>query len=155
LLKALQGAQFETRGSLSRGNIATLYIDQRCDVLDDNKSVLDGVCTVSDQHAETVRGTLAQFLFAADEVFKKTADLSGGERLRVALAGGLLQADMLQLLLLDEPTNNLDVANIEFLEQIVREFRGAVVIASHDETFLGRCGMEEELVVHPRPAAII
>jgi ATPase subunit of ABC transporter with duplicated ATPase domains len=58
------------------------------------------------------------------------------------------------LLLLDEPTNNLDLANIEFLERIVREFRGAVVIVSHDDTFLERCGVSQELMVRPYLGAI-
>jgi ATPase subunit of ABC transporter with duplicated ATPase domains len=52
-------------------------------------------------------------------------------------------------MLLDEPTNNLDLGNVEFLEQVVNQFRGAVVVVSHDSRFLKRCGVTHELVVQP------
>jgi ATPase subunit of ABC transporter with duplicated ATPase domains len=78
-------------------------------------------------------------------VFKKAGDLSGGERLRAALARGLLSTNTPELLLLDEPTNNLDLANIEWLESLVREFRGALIVVSHDLQFLDRCGVASEL----------
>lgn len=151
LLKALQGAEFKTRGRLSRGNLATLYIDQRCGFLDDNRSVLDEVRAQSAGSAEGTRAALARFLFTGDDVFRKVGELSGGERLRVALASGFLKSDARELLLLDEPTNNLDLANIEYLERIVREFRGAVVIVSHDDTFLERCGVSQELMLRAYP----
>jgi ATPase subunit of ABC transporter with duplicated ATPase domains len=89
LLKALQGAEFKTRGKLSRGNLATLYIDQYCGFLDDNRSVLDEVCAQSAGSADGTRDALARFLFTADDVFRKLGELSGGERLRVALASGI------------------------------------------------------------------
>jgi ATPase subunit of ABC transporter with duplicated ATPase domains len=48
---------------------------------------------------------------------------------------------------LDEPTNNLDLANVEFLERVVRDCRGALVAVSHDERFLERCGVTAELAL--------
>jgi ATPase subunit of ABC transporter with duplicated ATPase domains len=50
-----------------------------------------------------------------------------------------------QLMVLDEPTNNLDLANVEFLEGVVSEFRGALLVVSHDDTFLENCGISAEL----------
>jgi ATPase subunit of ABC transporter with duplicated ATPase domains len=73
--------------------------------------------------------------------------LSGGERLRAALARGLLSTEKPELLILDEPTNNLDLANIEFLEKLVAGFRGAVIIISHDEVFLKNCHATTEFWV--------
>jgi ATPase subunit of ABC transporter with duplicated ATPase domains len=70
--------------------------------------------------------------------------LSGGERLRASLARSLLATAKPELLLLDEPTNNLDLANIEFLESLVREFRGALIVVSHDQRFLENCGVTAE-----------
>jgi ATPase subunit of ABC transporter with duplicated ATPase domains len=72
-----------------------------------------------------VRTGLARFLFTGDAVFQRVSDLSGGERLRAALARGFLGTAKPELLMLDEPTNNLDLANVEFLEGFVREFRAA------------------------------
>ena len=71
--------------------------------------------------------------------------LSGGERLRAALAHGFLAIATPQLLLLDEPTNNLDLANIGFLEELLRAFRGALILVSHDRMFLENCAVLDEL----------
>ena len=50
-------------------------------------------------------------------------------------------------MVLDEPTNNLDLANVEFLESVVSEFRGALVVVSHDDTFLENCGITTQLAL--------
>jgi ATPase subunit of ABC transporter with duplicated ATPase domains len=73
--------------------------------------------------------------------------------LRAALARGLLSAQKPELMVLDEPTNNLDLANIQFLEQVVSEFRGALVVISHDVDFLRNCGVADELVVRDAHAS--
>ena len=145
LLKAILGDTFQTRGELRRGGLSTLYIDQRCARLDEQKSVLENVMATSQANQSELRNGLAKLLFAGDTVFQKVGQLSGGERLRAALAQGLLGADPPELLVLDEPTNNLDLLNIEFLEGLVREFRGALLIISHDEEFLRNCAVTEEL----------
>ncbi|MCM2354902.1 MAG: ABC transporter ATP-binding protein, partial [Pseudobdellovibrio sp.] len=67
--------------------------------------------------------------------------------LRAALALGLLQTEKPELLILDEPTNNLDLANIEFLENLVSEFKSALIVISHDGVFLENCKIEEELTL--------
>jgi ATPase subunit of ABC transporter with duplicated ATPase domains len=141
LLKALTGAQLSTRGELSRGQLVTLYIDQRCSVLDDTMSVLENVRSVAPRGESEIRTHLARFLFTKDTVFQKAHSLSGGERLRATLARALLATNKPELLLLDEPTNNLDLANIEFLENLIREFRGALIVVSHDRRFLQNCGV--------------
>ncbi|WP_129642638.1 ATP-binding cassette domain-containing protein [Peristeroidobacter agariperforans] len=141
LLKALTGAPSISRGELNRGQLVTLYIDQRCSVLDDTLSVLDNVRAVAPGSESEIRTHLARFLFTRDTVFQKAHSLSGGERLRATLARGLLATHKPELLLLDEPTNNLDLANIEFLEGLIREFHGALIVVSHDHRFLANCGV--------------
>ncbi len=145
LLKALLGDQLQTRGELRRGNIVITYLDQHCSMLDDRHSVFDNVRAVSSASESEIRNGLAKFLFAGETVFQKVAELSGGERLRVALARCFLCTQQPELLLLDEPTNNLDLINIKFLENIVSEFRGALVIASHDVAFVANCGITQSL----------
>lgn len=149
LLKALMGTSFETRGELRLGNLVTLYVDQRCSVLDHDASVLDNIRAVTSASEGAIRNDLARFLFAKDAVFQKVRDLSGGERVRAALARGLLSTDKPELILLDEPTNNLDLANIQFLEGVLQEFRGALVVVSHDRRFLENCRIERELALYP------
>nr|WP_298719460.1 ATP-binding cassette domain-containing protein [uncultured Steroidobacter sp.] len=144
LLKALTGAPLITRGELNRGQLVTLFIDQRCSVLDDSLSVLDNVRAVAPGSESEIRTHLARLLFTRDTVFQKASSLSGGERLRATLARALLATTKPELLLLDEPTNNLDLANIEFLESLIHEFRGALIVVSHDRRFLENCGVTAE-----------
>lgn len=153
LLRALLGERFEARGHLRCGELVSVYIDQRCNALEDQHSVFDNVRAVSSSTDTEIRNQLARFLFAKQAVFQRVAELSGGERLRAVLARGLLAADRPELIVLDEPTNNLDFANIEFLEGIVNEFQGAIIVVSHDETFLQRCNIDSEFTISDRRRA--
>lgn len=147
LLRAVYGEPFEVRGQLRRGDLAALYLDQRCSLLDESKSVFDNVRALSTASDSEIRTGLANFLFARESVFQRVSDLSGGERLRAALARAFLGTQQPELLLLDEPTNNLDLTNVDFLARIVSEFRGALIVVSHDEWFLENCGILQKLVV--------
>jgi ATPase subunit of ABC transporter with duplicated ATPase domains len=145
LLAALMARSFETRGELRSGSLRTLYIDQRASVLDESKSVFENVRENANLTDAEIRNGLAKFLFMKEAVFQKVSELSGGERLRAALARGFLGVEKPELLILDEPTNNLDLANVEFLEGLAREFPGALIAVSHDEVFLRNCGITESL----------
>jgi ATPase subunit of ABC transporter with duplicated ATPase domains len=147
LLKALMGQPLESRGFLRKGDLETLYIDQQCSVLDDSKSIFENIREVSSATESEIRNGLAQFLFTKDSVFQKVESLSGGERLRAALARGFLSLRRPELLFLDEPTNNLDLVNIEFLENLLKEFRGALIVISHDDIFLRKSQIFQELIL--------
>ena len=78
----------------------------------------------------------ARFLFTGDQLNQPVGRLSGGERARVLIARLMLEpAD---LLLLDEPTNDLDIPTLEILEESLLEFRGALVLVTHDRYMLDR-----------------
>jgi ATP-binding cassette subfamily F protein uup len=78
----------------------------------------------------------ARFLFTGEDLNRRVGQLSGGERARVLIAQLMLQpADVL---LLDEPTNDLDIPTLEILEQSLLEFRGALVLVTHDRYMLDR-----------------
>ena len=85
---------------------------------------------------ETLRGYLARFLFFGDDVFHKTASLSGGEKSRLALAK--LIFGKANTLLLDEPTNHLDIPSCEALEEALQDFPGTVIMVSHDRYLLNK-----------------
>jgi ATPase subunit of ABC transporter with duplicated ATPase domains len=145
LLKMIMGHEFTTQGDFQRGSIKVLYLDQSCSQLDDSKSVLENIRDSSLLDETDVRNNLAEFLFTKDKVHQQVDSLSGGERLRAALAKGLMQTQKPDLLILDEPTNNLDLQNIRFLEQLIQAYQGAVIIVSHDKIFLQNCQLTAEM----------
>ncbi|WP_144761954.1 ABC-F family ATP-binding cassette domain-containing protein [Curtobacterium sp. 9128] len=122
------------------------YLPQRKDGLDDGASVIENVRRGAPHVADAVlRNRLARFLVRGDTVDRAAGTLSGGERFRVALAGLVLADPPPQLLVLDEPTNDLDMTSVDQLVDALGAYRGAVVVVSHDETFLDRLGLDERL----------
>ena len=85
---------------------------------------------------------LARFLFRNTAAYRKVGALSGGERLRAALACVMTGAKPPQLLILDEPTNHLDLDSVIAVENALRAYDGALVVVSHDAGFLDAIGME-------------
>lgn len=115
-------------------NIA--YLDQYCDFLQNENTILESIQFYNSSLSEKdCRDILAQFLFRTDDVYKIVKDLSGGEKLRVALACVLSGEKMPELLLFDEPTNNMDLDSISVLENILNQYKGAIVVISHDSVF--------------------
>jgi ATPase subunit of ABC transporter with duplicated ATPase domains len=119
------------------------YLPQRLDVLDPARSVLDNVRAVAPSATpHDVRAELARFLLRGARVEQRAGTLSGGEQFRATLACLLLADPAPQLLLLDEPTNNLDLDSVAQLLAALRGYRGALIVASHDEPFLAELDLE-------------
>jgi ATPase subunit of ABC transporter with duplicated ATPase domains len=126
------------------------YLPQRKDSLDDDLTVLENVRRGAQHVGDAVlRNRLARFLVRGDTVDRPAGALSGGERFRVALAGLVLADPPPQLLVLDEPTNDLDMTSVDQLVDALGAYRGAVVVVSHDETFLDRLDLDARLDLSP------
>lgn len=110
------------------------YYRQDAAGVDLNKTVLQNAMENSAYEETFVRTVLARLLFRRDEVHKKAYCLSGGERLKLALARIILSD--FNLLMLDEPTNFLDIESRQALEDVLRAYPGTVLFASHDRAFL-------------------
>ena len=95
------------------------------------------------------RAALARFLFRRDDALKRAADLSGGEVLRAGLCCVLSSRAPPELLLLDEPTNHLDLDSIAAVEAALNHFDGALLVVSHDETFLANIGIARRIEMGP------
>jgi ATPase subunit of ABC transporter with duplicated ATPase domains len=87
---------------------------------------------------EHVRSVLGKLLFSGEAGLKKTENLSGGEAARLLLAKLILLEN--NVVVLDEPTNHLDVESIDALLQALIEFKGTVIVTSHDRHFVGKLG---------------
>ncbi|HDR2876047.1 ABC transporter ATP-binding protein [Enterobacter roggenkampii] len=146
LLKTLLGEMAPRSGSC-KVSVSCAYLDQHLSRFDLSQSVMTHLNLSHTPLEEgVVRTRLAQLQLGADKVMLPLATLSGGERLKAALACVLWRAEATQLLLLDEPTNHLDLASVQAIEAALAGFPGALLVVSHDEAFLSGLTLTHELV---------
>ena len=158
LLKTLTGQIPALGGSFQfGGNVEAGYFDQQTAVIND----MDPEQTVFDNFHdeyprltnEQVRSALGAFAFSQEEVERKLGQLSGGERVRLALCKMLFTRP--NLLVLDEPTNHLDIFGKEALEKMLNEYTGTVLFVSHDRYFIKRIATQildfekEKVIFYP------
>ncbi|HWZ82052.1 MAG TPA: ABC-F family ATP-binding cassette domain-containing protein [Terriglobales bacterium] len=141
LLRLLRGELNPTAGQIRRAEwLRIVYFDQTRQ-LDSNVTLRralapDGDSVVYQDRVIHVASWAAKFLFTGEQLHQPVDRLSGGERARVLIAQLMLQpAD---ILLLDEPTNDLDIPTLEILEESLLEFRGSLVLVTHDRYMLDR-----------------
>lgn len=119
--------------ALSRG--ARLgYFHQTLALLDEQRTVLENVTEESPYPESFIRTVLARLLFRREEVLKPVAVLSGGEKVKTALAKVFLSG--CNLMLLDEPSNYLDIGAREELEEVLAAYPGTILFASHDRRLI-------------------
>ena len=138
LLKIINGLLNPDTGEVIYGsNVSVAYYDQEHQVLHMDKTLFDELSdTYPDMTNTQIRNILAAFLFTGEDVYKKIADLSGGERGRVSLVK--LMLSKANFLLLDEPTNHLDIVSKDVLENALNNFPGTVCYVSHDRYFINK-----------------
>ncbi|MEG6520580.1 ABC transporter ATP-binding protein [Desulfotomaculum sp. 1211_IL3151] len=138
LLKTIIGQLSPIEGNIRLGtNVSIGYYAQQQEKLCPQKTVLDELWDdyrLMDE--KDVRTVLGNFLFREDDVYKKVAALSGGERARLSLAK--LMLEKANLLILDEPTNHLDILSREVLESALLDYPGTILFVSHDRYFLNK-----------------
>ncbi len=141
LLRLLRGDVSPTRGEIRRADrLRVVYFDQTRQ-LDMNLTLRralapEGDSVIYQDRVVHVAAWAAKFLFTGEQLGQPVERLSGGERARVLIAQLMLQpAD---ILLLDEPTNDLDIPTLEILEESLLEFRGSLVLVTHDRYLLDR-----------------
>jgi len=124
-------------------------------LLDQTVSILDPALTIRDNYRRlnpnedenACRAALARFMFRADAALQVVGTLSGGEMLRAGLAATIGGDTPPQLLILDEPTNHLDISAIEAVEAGLKAYDGALLVISHDRTFLENIGVTREIAL--------
>ncbi len=136
---------------------AFALLDQQVSLLDPSASILDNFKRLNGDAGENAcRAALARFMFRADAALQVVSRLSGGQMLRAGLACTLGGPTPPPLLILDEPTNHLDIDAIEAVEAGLRAYDGALLVVSHDETFLEAIGITRRFELigarGPRPA---
>ena len=149
LLKLAAGLLEPTAGVVRRPVDAAL-LDQEAALLRPRETLVEGYrrlnpeATPNDAHA-----ALARFLFRNTAAQRRAETLSGGERLRAALACVMTRVRPPQLLILDEPTNHLDRASITAVEAALAAYDGALLVVSHDADFLDAIGVVRRIELRP------
>ena len=144
----LAAGQLEPTSGTVRRPVPVLMLDQRTDLLRDDETILEAFRRLNpsaDRNA--AQGSLARFLFRNTAADQRVGSLSGGERLRAALACVLAGERPPQLLILDEPTNHLDLDSLRAVEQALSGYDGALLVVSHDPAFLQAIGVERRVVI--------
>lgn len=140
LLKLLLGGLKPTEGSVRQGTkLEIIYFDQLRQQIDEDKSIAEnigegqGAITING-HSKNIYSYLEDFLFTPDQARQPVRHLSGGEKNRLLLAQ--LFKYPANLIVMDEPTNDLDAETLELLEEMIANFKGTLLLVSHDRAFL-------------------
>lgn len=147
LLKLAVGDIEPDSGSVRRPAAAAVF-DQTTSLLHEHETLAENFLRVNPGAGlNEAQAALARFLFRNLAAQKRAGELSGGERLRAALACVLGGAQPPPLLILDEPTNHLDLESIEAVEGALAGFDGALLVVSHDTAFLEAIGIQRTLAL--------
>ena len=145
LLKVLAGTLPPAAGRCDV-HVRAAFLDQQMALLDPNAPVLEQLLAADPAAIESdMRTRLALLGLAGDAALKPSGRLSGGERLKAALACVIYAEHPAELLLLDEPTNHLDLRSIEAVERMLLQYGGALMVVSHDRVFLDGLALDARL----------
>ncbi len=124
-----------------------VYIDQDYSLIDNRLSIYEQAqqFNVSALQEHDIKIRLSRFLFWREDWDKPCRALSGGERMRLMICCLTINKQAPDIIVLDEPTNNLDIQNIEILTASINEYRGTLVVVSHDESFLEQVNVERTI----------
>ncbi len=143
LLKLIMGELEPDSGWIKLGvNLEPLILDQKRESLDPDWTLAEALTDGSgdkvevDGQSKHVIGYMKDFLFLPEQARTPLHALSGGERGRLQLARGLRKPS--NLLVLDEPTNDLDLETLDLLQEMIADYKGTVLVVSHDRDFLDR-----------------
>ncbi|CAN5690626.1 ABC-F family ATP-binding cassette domain-containing protein [soil metagenome] len=147
LIRLATGELEPSSGRVTLGVRAAL-LDQKTAMLRDDETLVAAFRRLNPSASDNAaRAALARFLFRNVAGDRAVGPLSGGERLRAALACVLCAAQPPQLLILDEPSNHLDLDSLAAIEAALRGYDGAILVVSHDRDFLDAIGVEREVAL--------
>lgn len=147
LLRLIHGALEPTTGRVERPGRAVL-LDQEAAILKPEETLVEAWRRLNPEGSvNDAQAALARFLFRNVAAHREVGALSGGERLRAALACVMTGAKPPQLLILDEPTNHLDLDSVAAVEVALRAYDGALIVVSHDADFLDAIGIERTIAL--------
>lgn len=143
LLKAINAQKNQSNKSIQLF-VECFYLDQNFSFLCDGMTVIENLTHMNSELSELEwRNLLGQLRIRGDKGIQLLSQLSGGEKLKVALLALSQIKPTAELLLLDEPENHLDIESRELLAHAIQSYEGAVLLISHDPLFVENCGISE------------
>jgi ATPase subunit of ABC transporter with duplicated ATPase domains len=149
LIKMILGELKPRSGTMESVAVKAIYIDQDYSLINNKLNVYEQAqqfnSGVLQEHDIKIR--LNRFLFTKEYWDKPCKALSGGEKMRLMLCSLTISNQAPDIIILDEPTNNLDIQNIEILTAAINEYKGTLIVISHDEYFLKQINVEHSMVI--------
>lgn len=147
LVKIITGQLQPGEGILTKADFKSIYIDQEYSIIQSELTLLEQIdkyntANLKDHELKTL---LNRFLFPFSVWDKKCKSLSGGEKMRLLLCCLLTGNQAPDIILLDEPTNNLDIQSLNILSAVIKEYKGTIIVISHDHYFLNKIGVEKQI----------
>jgi len=144
LIKIILGQLAPQHGEVYWADNKVVYIDQDYSLIDNLLSVYEQAqrFNTSGLQEHEIKIRLHWFLFSKDDWEKRCSALSGGEKMRLMLCCLTISNEAPDIIVLDEPTNNLDIQNTEILTAAIQEYKGTVIVVSHDHYFLRQIGID-------------
>ncbi len=151
LVRLLLGHLTPTHGRVERADFSTACLDQEYKALDTPLTVLQMAERHNVRHLadHDIKMRLDRALFPASSWDKPCHTLSGGERMRLMLCCMMISDHSPDLFVLDEPTNNLDIESLAILTDTIREYRGTLMVISHDDRFIDQIGITQTIDLTP------
>lgn len=149
LMRLMLGEIVPTEGTMTVADSRAVYIDQDYSMIDDGRTVYEQVQVYNEGSLEEheIKIRLNRFLFGRESWDKSCGGLSGGEKMRLLLCCMMVGSQAPDVFVLDEPTNNLDMQNTEILTNAINDFRGTIIVVSHDREFLEDIRVEQTITL--------
>ncbi|WP_139008130.1 ABC-F family ATP-binding cassette domain-containing protein [Phocaeicola dorei] len=147
LLKLITGALQPTSGEMYRNEaLKILYLDQEYSCIDNELTVFGQLEACNSKKPEhELKMLLNRFLFTSSAWDKKCESLSGGEKMKLALCHLIVCETAPDMIIADEPTNNIDIASMDILAAVLKNYKGTLLVVSHDEQFIHDVDIERTI----------
>ena len=154
LVRLLTGELEPTAGRIGRADFSYVCLDQQYSRVNTPQSVLELAqsCNHGNLQDHELKLRLHRALFGQQMWDKRCDTLSGGERMRLCLCSLMIANHVPDLFVLDEPTNNLDLSSLAILTRTVRNYRGTLLVVSHDDNFTREIGITRTVGLESPPA---
>jgi len=149
LIKLMLGELQPSCGIIQVADFKAVYIDQEYSLINNELSVYEQAqqYNVDNQQEHELKSKLTHFLFTKAYWDKSCAALSGGEKMRLMLCCLALSNKAPDIIIVDEPTNNLDIQNVDILTAAINEYKGTLIVVSHDGWFLKEINVRDTITL--------